>query len=336
MAGVSPPSPSGAPPRVGVVVIGRNEAAHLEGCLRSVASAGRSVVYVDSGSSDQSVAIARARGATVVELDAARPFTAARSRNEGFARLRELDPALEAVQFVDGDCELAEGWIEAAAQALADEPQLAAVCGHLRETRGDASLYNRIVALDWAMQRPGDGAYSGIVLVRARPFAAIGGFATDLIAGEDPDLAFRLIEAGFRTRRIDRRMALHDAGLTSFGQWWRRTLRTGHADAELAWRHRRSPRRDRWREALSSLLFGLALPIAAVAAALLFSPWWLALLAVYSLLWLKVRAAASAAPPEARSLYASACVAAKLPQALGVARFALALFRILPRRRLIE
>ena len=336
MEGVSPPPAAGAAPACGVVVIGRNEAARLDRCLRSVSAAGRRVVYVDSGSSDASVAIAKASGVAVVELDRARPFTAARARNEGFAKLRELEPTLAAVQFVDGDCELAADWIEAAAAALAGEPELAAVCGRLRETGGDASLYNRLVALDWAVQQPGEGAYCGIVLVRAGPFAAIGGFAADLIAGEDPDLAFRLIDAGFRTRRLDRLMALHDAGLASFRQWWRRTIRTGHADAELAWRHRDSPRRDRWRESLSSVLFGLALPIAAAAAAALASPWWLLLLAAYPLLWLRVRAAAGATPPADRSLYASACVAAKLPQALGVARFALGLARVLPRRGLIE
>lgn len=335
MERVTPPAADAAP-RAGVVVIGRNEAAHLEGCLHSVAAAGRLVVYVDSGSSDASVAIAQAAGAAVVEVDRARPFTAARARNEGFARLRELDPGLAAVQFVDGDCELAAGWIEEAARALAAEPRLAAVCGRLREKGGGASLYDRLCALDWAMQQPGEGGYSGIVLVRAEPFAAIGGFAADLIAGEDPDLAFRLIDAGFATRRLDRVMATHDAGLATFRQWWRRTVRTGHADAELAWRHRRSPRRDRWREALSSLFYGLALPVAAVAAAALVSPWWLALFAVYPLLWLRVRAGAGAVEAGDRSLHATACVVEKLPQALGVVRFALGLLRLLPRRGLIE
>jgi hypothetical protein len=193
-------------------------------------------------------------------------------------------------------------------------------------------------ALDWAMQRPGDGAYCGIVMVKADAFAAVAGFAEDLIAGEDPDLAFRLIEKGFKTRRIDRLMALHDAGLERFGQWWRRTLRTGHADAELAWRHRRSPARDRWRESASSLFWGLGLPAAAALAAALVSPWWLLLLAAYPLLWLRVRAGAGAAQASRgdAALYASACVAAKLPQGLGVARFALALVHLLPRRRLIE
>ena len=48
---------------VSVVVIGRNEGARLERCLRSVAAMERQgfdteTVYVDSGSSDNSIAIA--------------------------------------------------------------------------------------------------------------------------------------------------------------------------------------------------------------------------------------------------------------------------------------
>ena len=47
------------------------------------------VVYVDSGSADGSVQWARGQGVEVVELDLQLPFTAARARNAGFARLRK-------------------------------------------------------------------------------------------------------------------------------------------------------------------------------------------------------------------------------------------------------
>src|SRR4051794_8770427 len=94
---------------VGVVVIGRNEGERLRRCLLSLD--GGVVVYVDSGSADGSVALARSLGAEVVELDLATPFTAARARNAGVERLLVLDPALEFVQFLDGDCELRPGWL---------------------------------------------------------------------------------------------------------------------------------------------------------------------------------------------------------------------------------
>lgn len=63
---------------VGAVVIGRNEGARLKRCLTSLAPQISHLVYVDSGSHDDSVALAKSFGATVVELGNATPFTAAR------------------------------------------------------------------------------------------------------------------------------------------------------------------------------------------------------------------------------------------------------------------
>ena len=71
---------------VGVVVIGRNEGERLRRCLESVVAAGRHVVYVDSGSTDDSVAMAQARGVDVVALDMSLPFTAARAQCRAGAR----------------------------------------------------------------------------------------------------------------------------------------------------------------------------------------------------------------------------------------------------------
>ena len=90
--------------RLGVVIIGRNEGARLRRCLVSLIGRASWLVYVDSGSTDGSVALATEMGAQVVELERSLPFTAARARNAGFSRLRECDPNLDLVQFVDGDC----------------------------------------------------------------------------------------------------------------------------------------------------------------------------------------------------------------------------------------
>ena len=101
---------------VGLVAIGRNEGSRLRQCLMEAIGQVACVVYVDSGSTDGSVELARSIGAHTVELDLSIPFTAARARNEGFARLLKLAPAVEFVQFVDGDCELVDGWLHRVAQ----------------------------------------------------------------------------------------------------------------------------------------------------------------------------------------------------------------------------
>src|SRR5262245_23394565 len=103
---------------LGVIIIGRNEGERLVQCLESVGAVTEKIVYVDSGSTDGSVAAARRAGAVVVELDLARPFTAARARNEGFWALKSADPSVRLVQFIDGDCTLVPGWIERAVAFL--------------------------------------------------------------------------------------------------------------------------------------------------------------------------------------------------------------------------
>src|SRR6185437_7195484 len=95
--------------KFGAVAIGRNEGERLRQCLKSL-SAAAAVVYVDSGSTDGSAEWARSQGADVIDLDIGLPFTAARARNAGFGRLREIDSDLRYVQFLDGDCELIDGW----------------------------------------------------------------------------------------------------------------------------------------------------------------------------------------------------------------------------------
>ena len=76
--------------KTGIVVIGRNEGERLRRCLESVGEDTGKIVYVDSGSTDDSVKMAQGMGAEVVSLDMNSPFTAARARNAGFNRLRQF------------------------------------------------------------------------------------------------------------------------------------------------------------------------------------------------------------------------------------------------------
>src|SRR5687767_3717223 len=130
--------------RVGVVVIGRNEGERLQRCLTSVMRDSAAVVYVDSGSTDNSIEMAQLLGAEVVQLDELQPFTAARSRNAGIARLQCLWPGTDCVQVIDGDCELVQGWIEAALEVMLANPKAAVVCGRRRERQPQTSIYNQL------------------------------------------------------------------------------------------------------------------------------------------------------------------------------------------------
>ncbi len=257
---------------VAIVAIGRNEGERLKACLRAAAvcsvRGARTVVYVDSGSADGSAEYARSVGCRVVELDASRPFMAARARNEGFACAMEHAPDAEFVQFVDGDCELEEGWLEAGAAALGARDDAGLVCGHVREVHPEASVFNRLCDLEWR-QAPGEiPAAGGRFMARARAFKEVGGFRPDVIAAEDDEFCIRVRQEGWKILKIDAPMARHDAAITSLGQWWRRTRRAGHAYAQVAALHGGGPERYFVRDRRRILIWGLALPLAALAAAL--------------------------------------------------------------------
>ena len=266
---------------VGAVVIGRNEGARLVSCLASLQGQVDRLVYVDSGSTDGSVAAARAHGAEVVDLDMSAPFTAARARNAGLSRLRDRAPGIGLVQFLDGDCDLVAGWIETARHALLAEPDLAVVCGRRREKFPEASLWNRVIDREWDTPTGEAEACGGDALMRIEALEAVGGYRGDLIAGEEPEMCYRMRRTGWRIRRIDAEMTRHDAAMTRFGQWWKRARRAGHSYAELAALHGRGPERLRVAEARRAVLWGAVLPALTVLAALVLSPWALLLLLAY-------------------------------------------------------
>jgi GT2 family glycosyltransferase len=245
----------------GIVIIGRNEGERLRRCLDSVLGHG-AVIFVDSGSTDGSIAMARSKGVEVVELDLSRPFTAARARNEGFARLEAIDPGVRLVQFVDGDCEVSAGWLDRAVEVLEDHPEVGVVCGRRRERFRDRTAYNRLADIEWDTPI-GEAKYcGGDAMIRADAFRQVGGYDPALIAGEDPDLCVRLRRAGWSILRIDAEMTLHDIAMTRFGQWWRRSVRAGFAYAEGAARHGGPPERHWVREVRLLAVWGIALPMA--------------------------------------------------------------------------
>jgi GT2 family glycosyltransferase len=316
---------------IAVVAIGRNEGARLKVCLASVLKTGlaQAVVYVDSGSCDGSADYARSLGCEVVDLDMSTPFTAARARNAGFAHAMASVPNLAYVQFIDGDCELLPDWLPTAHAALHANPELAAVCGRLRERFPERSVYNQMCDIEWNTALGEVKACGGIALFRASAFTASGGFLETLIAGEEPELCVRLRAAGWRILRIDQDMALHDAAMLHFGQWWARSKRAGYAFAEGAFLHGRPPERHWVRESRSARLWGAGIPVTVTALALALGPWALALLLVYPLQVLRIYRRVRGTLPAA-GWYATLLVVGKLPEALG--QFKFLLNRVLDKR----
>jgi glycosyltransferase involved in cell wall biosynthesis len=219
--------------RLGIVVIGLNEGERLIRCLDSISGL-YPVVYVDSGSTDGSIEFARRTGIEVVELDRSIPFTAARARNQGFKRISEILPNIDFVQFVDGDCEIILGWFDTATSLMREERGISVVCGRLRERFPEHSIYNRLCDIEWNKPAGEVTACGGIAMYRVTDFIQVGGFDPSVAAGEEPELCARLRQLGGKIYRMPNEMALHDAAISHFSQWWRRAVRSGYGGMDVA------------------------------------------------------------------------------------------------------
>ena len=225
-------------PVLSVVVIGRNEGERLVRCLeavRAMVSPGGpvEVIYVDSASSDDSPERAAALGARVLQVRPERP-SAALGRNAGW---RVAGAPL--VLFLDGDTILDPRFVVDSLPAFAD-PKVAIVWGHRREIHPEASVFNRVLDLDW-IYPPGPSDFcGGDALVRTAVLKEVGGYDETLIAGEEPEMCRRIRAGGYAILHVDRPMTGHDLAMTRWSQYWRRAVRAGHAYAEVSERFRDS------------------------------------------------------------------------------------------------
>lgn len=129
-------------PFISAVMIVRNEAARLGRCLESIADLVDEVCVVDTGSDDDTIAIARSHGAKVIESPWQADFSL--HRNEAFDMASG-----EWLLIIDGDEELHEGCAEALRTAVEDinakPPGYSAILVPV-ETRGDGGLRQQFLA----------------------------------------------------------------------------------------------------------------------------------------------------------------------------------------------
>lgn len=310
---------------MGIVAIGRNEGNRLLSCLASVDSTTYPVVYVDSGSTDDSCNSAKSLGARVVQLDLSIPFTAARARNAGWRHLLELYPKLDFVHFVDGDCEFFNDWLETALLFLANKPEYATVCGRRVERYPEKSIYNRLCDIEWNTPVGDVKACGGDALYRLDALQQVGGFNDDLIAGEEPELCYRLRCCNWKIYRYDADMTRHDAAMFKAKQWWLRTMRAGYAYANGYALHggkKAQLENYRWPEIMRVIIWAFYIPLLVLTLSL-FTSWALLLALVYPLQILRLTK--KYLPVLQNSsiafLYAVSNVAGKFAELSGIAKY---------------
>mgnify|MGYP006272998359 FL=1 len=304
---------------VGAVVIGRNEGLRLDRCLSVLVRDDFPILYVDSGSTDGSVGRVSSFGVRTIVLDAVTPFSAARARNEGARALCNEYPELSYLQFIDGDCELADGWIATARQYLESNPHYAIACGRIRELYADRSLYNLLCDIEWDTPVGDAAACGGIFLVRRTAFEQAEGFNPTIVAGEEPELCYRLRRLGYGIRRLDREMALHDAAMTRFSQWLTRAKRSGHAYAQAFFMHRADHEGFGFMQSLKIWVWSVFFPLLVASVAIAVHPGFLWLLVAYPLRLLRISARRYRALPSLKRsvVYGVFTLMAPWPQLAG-------------------
>ena len=246
-------------PKIEAVVPAFDRPERLARCLDGLA--GLPVVVVDDGSTDEeSVAAVVARHPTARLVRRASNGGPAAARNTGLSETHA-----ELVAFVDSDASCSTATLRAIATHLAD-PALAAVAPRI----GQRDLVNRRSTLAafavlrsplglgeyWAPVRPGSRVSyvpSTVLVARRSALSAVGGFDESLRYGEDVDLVWRLVGAGWSVRYAARFGAWHDEPATWL-DWLMRRFRYGTSAGPLARRHPQAM--------TGPALAGLAAPIA--------------------------------------------------------------------------
>jgi GT2 family glycosyltransferase len=212
------------------VIKALNEQAHIEACLSSALRAlqgiGGEVVLADSCSSDATVALARRYPVRIVQLAHASERCCGIGAQLGYEHARG-----SLVYLMDGDMELQEGFLQAAASVLAQNPQLAAVGGQVLErnlahleyrARNDKPMAQRRSA---AVDRLDGGG-----LYRRAAIESVAYLSDrNLHSYEEYELGLRLRRAGWGLWRLPIDAVSHEGHRTAaLALLWRR-WRSGYA-----------------------------------------------------------------------------------------------------------
>ena len=172
-------------------------------------------------------------------------------------------------------------------------------------------------------------ACGGDALMRLSALKEVQGYNPALIGGEEPEMCLRMRHKGWKVQRIDAEMTFHDAAIHHFSQWWKRSVRAGWAISACRALHGHTAEQYKVKEERSGWLWGLMIPITAIATALPTQGVSLLLLLIYPLLGWKVyryRRQLGDSAANAR-LFAFFCILSKFPQMVGQLKYWLTRWR---------
>ncbi len=156
-------------------------------------------------------------------------------------------------------------------------------------------------------------------MIRKKAFLKVKGFNPTVIAGEEPELCYRLLKDGWDVFRLDHLMTLHDADITRLAQWWKRSLRSGHAYAHGFSMHGMQGDGYCRSSSIKIWLWALIIPIAIFFLTIYVSPYFLLFFCVYiaQFCWIGFRANKKLKNVSHSASYAYFTIISKWPQLIG-------------------
>ena len=192
---------------ISAIVIGKNEGARLDACMNSIRSAmgvlAHEIIYVDSRSSDDSVARAKAHGARCYVLSAEKT-TAGLGRYVGTKEAKG-----EYLLFLDGDMQLQKGFCEKAMMAMA-----------MRGYEGCTGIRKDVYLKDGEIVGENDNyfrctaerivpEFGGALFIKKDALERAGSWSADTIACEEAELHARLKAHKIQIAELPVNMIVH-------------------------------------------------------------------------------------------------------------------------------
>lgn len=182
------------------IVIGKNEGKNLDRCFKSLKYYDAKIIYVDSGSLDNSIQIAKENNLykiVKVECDNGTP---ALSRSVG-ANLVDT----KYIHFVDGDMTIDKEWLKNAITFINTSKDICGVHGFKKVFTRNVKDY--FILKDKESWLP--DYLQGAFLIKTQIFRDVGGFDTRMYGEEERDLYVRLLSNNTKIWYVDYLMGEH-------------------------------------------------------------------------------------------------------------------------------
>ncbi|EMS77661.1 glycosyltransferase [Desulfotignum phosphitoxidans] len=197
-------------PFVSIIVFGLNEEKNLHDTFDAIMNIDYpkekyELIYVDNGSKDESVAIAKNYTESVFIEDKGNP-SPAQARNRGL-----LEANFDIIHFIDGDIVIDKNYLKKAVKKL-EEMDIHAVYGYLDEKSKKG--VNNILLTHWKDKKEGfSNAVGGGGTFRRNALLSIDGNDERIRRGAETELGERFRKAGFKIWYMNCKMGIHDYGV---------------------------------------------------------------------------------------------------------------------------